>query len=190
MTRDELEAKLLAGSEVDGDCRRWTGAHTQKGYGHIFVGGKARRVHRVAHEVWIGPVPAGHDIDHVHARGCRHRDCIEPAHLEAVTHAENVRRAAELITHCPKDHEYTPENLLATGSGRRCRTCFNAARKAARVPVARRAARCGTYGGYTHHLEQGTPTCQPCRDAKAAYNRAYMAARRQRAQSAMEGQAA
>jgi hypothetical protein len=141
MTRDELECKLLANSTaVDGGCRRWTGAHTQKGYGHISIAGKARQVHRVAHEVWIGPIPDGHDVDHVHARGCRHRDCIEPSHLEAITHAENVRRAAELITHCPNDHEYTPDNIRwvrpkpgCVNRRRECRTCFNAARRALRA---------------------------------------------------------
>lgn len=89
-----LAARLLAKSVVvDGGCRRWTGAHEHKGYGHISVGPRLRPVHVVAYEIWIGPIPDGHEIDHVYASGCRYRDCFEPAHLEAVTHAENIRRA-------------------------------------------------------------------------------------------------
>ena len=37
----------------------------------------------------------GLTIDHVHANGCRNVDCVNPAHLEAVTQAENNRRAWE-----------------------------------------------------------------------------------------------
>jgi len=134
----ELAERLFAKSVIaDTGCRRWTGAHTPKGYGQITVSGKIRPVHVLAHEVWIGSVPDGYEVDHVHARGCRYRDCIEPSHLEAVTHAENVRRATELKTHCPKDHEYTPDNTKwKTKQGYRyrvCRRCFNDDRNARRT---------------------------------------------------------
>ena len=143
-TQDQLgllAQRLLTRSERSSEgCLRWTGAHFQKGYGAIVVDGRTRPAHIVAHEVWIGPVPDGHEVDHVHARGCRHRDCIEPAHLEAVTHAENVRRQTELITHCPKGHEYTPENIKWRPPGKRgrtpwreCRRCFNDDRNAWRA---------------------------------------------------------
>lgn len=131
------ERLLTRSTEVDGGCRRWDGAHVPKGYGQIWLDGKARQVHVIAHEVWIGPVPDGYEVDHVHARGCRFRDCIEPSHLEAVTHAENVRRVAALITHCPHGHEYTPGNIRRTKSRgnrvRSCRRCFNDARNATRA---------------------------------------------------------
>ncbi len=135
----ELAGRLLTRSEktVEG-CRRWSGAHVPKGYGQISVDGRVRSVHVVAHEIWIGPVPEGYEVDHVHAKGCRYRDCIEPSHLEAVTHAENIRRAKELITRCPKGHEYTPQNTMR-GSGRaghsyrRCRRCFYDDKKARRA---------------------------------------------------------
>ena len=83
MSRPE---RLLARSvEADGGCRRWTGAHTQKGYGQIKIDGRIRPVHVVAHEIWIGPVAGGYEVDHVYANGCRHRDCIDASHPEAVT---------------------------------------------------------------------------------------------------------
>lgn len=136
-----LARRLLERSERSSEgCLRWTGAHSAHGYGQITVDGRHRLVHIVAHEVWIGPIPAGFEVDHVHANGCRHRDCTEPSHLEAVTHAENIRRAAELITCCPKGYEYTPENIKWKPPGprglrprRECRRCFNDRRKARRA---------------------------------------------------------
>lgn len=123
-------------------CLRWTGAHTEKGYGHIHWGGKSRRVHRVAYEVFIGPIPAGYEVDHVRQRGCVHRDCIEPTHLEAVTPEENKRRRFT-PTHCPSGHEYTPENTYLKPSGKRnCREC----RRAARAELARRRRDCPVCG--------------------------------------------
>ena len=135
MSADALrvhEATLLARSvrdEVTG-CLRWTGAHTPSGYGQLRIGKKVHSVHRIAHELWIGPIPDGYDIDHVRTAGCQHRDCIEPAHLEAVTHAENLRRRAAAITHCPRGHAYTPGNTATSltavgGVRRRCRACVS-----------------------------------------------------------------
>lgn len=46
--------------------------------------------HRLAYEYAIGPIPAGLELDHL----CRTTNCVNPAHLEPVTHAENMRRGA------------------------------------------------------------------------------------------------
>src|SRR5688500_16398222 len=106
----DLSARLLAGSVVvENGCRRWIQGHIPKGYGQITVDKKSRFVHRVDYELWVGPIPEGLEIDHVRANGCRYRDCIEPSHLEAVTHHENILRKPQ-PTHCPQGHEYTPEN--------------------------------------------------------------------------------
>lgn len=151
--KTELTERLLANSaRAENGCLRWTGMCTEKGYGRISVDNRLRPVHVIAHEVWIGPVPDGYDVDHVHARGCRFRDCIEPSHLEAVTHAENVRRAMALITHCPKGHEYTPDNIRwvrpnpgQSARRRNCKRCFNASQKRRRA--ARKQRQAVTSGG-------------------------------------------
>lgn len=48
-----------------------------------------RRAHRVVYESLVGPIPAGLELDHT----CRVRRCVNPDHLEPVTHAENQRRS-------------------------------------------------------------------------------------------------
>lgn len=109
-------------------CWRWTGAHIANGYGHFSLQGKRVGAHRVAYEALVGPIPDGLHIDHL----CRVRDCVNPAHLEAVTCRENVRRgtAPDVArrrharrTHCKRGHEYTQENTIVRADGRECREC-------------------------------------------------------------------
>lgn len=77
------------------ECWPWTGSRNKAGYGSLKPGAPSRTsvmAHRVAYELAFGPIPEGLTIDHVRARGCTRTDCCNPAHLEAVTYAENQRR--------------------------------------------------------------------------------------------------
>lgn len=74
-------------------CWWWTGAIGASGYPHIKVDGKKQRAHRIAYELFAGPVPDGFDVDHL----CGVRKCVNPSHLEAVTHRENVLRGDTFI---------------------------------------------------------------------------------------------
>lgn len=141
---DRFWSKVAKGSDTD--CWRWTGCHNSRGYGCVVVGKKAYLVHRLAYEVLVGPIPDGFTIDHVHERGCRHKDCVNPAHLEAVTGAENSRRYAALITHCPQGHPLDGPNLLTTTAGKRnCRECANARRRVQHPDRRRRENRSPAY---------------------------------------------
>jgi len=58
------------------------------GYARVRVGVRTVKAHRYSYELAEGPIPAGLQLDHL----CRVRECVQPAHLEPVTHRENVIR--------------------------------------------------------------------------------------------------
>ena len=98
-------------------CWLWTGG-TNNGYGRR----GNRYAHRVVYEALVGPIPADMEIDHL----CRVRRCVNPAHLEAVPHAENVRRGAATVglLLCKRGHFMVPPNLYFSAKGHRaCRAC-------------------------------------------------------------------
>jgi HNH endonuclease len=127
--------------KTDG-CWPWIGGIEPLGYGRLKIGGRAGRwvkAHRFAYELLVGPIPSGLDLDHLchnadpacpGGKNCIHRRCVNPAHLEPVTHRENVLRgqgfAAQQArrTHCPQGHPYDSANTYVDASRRRhCRAC-------------------------------------------------------------------
>lgn len=106
-------------------CWVWTGA-IAGGYAHISVNSKPQRAHRVMYELLVGPIPEGMELDHVRSRGCTMSHCVNPAHLEPVTHKENMKRARRSL--CKRGHEYNETNTRyyhnAKGQPRKaCRPC-------------------------------------------------------------------
>lgn len=117
--------------EDDSGCWLWTAATNRNGYGSFHVeqpGGTrgkqlTREAHRHAYVVLVGDVPEGMELDH----RCRNRTCCNPAHLEPVTHAENLARSSTATkTHCVNGHEFTDENTWVPKdrpTQRYCRAC-------------------------------------------------------------------
>lgn len=137
-----IEFRLLAHVTPGwGGCILRTTGIDQDGYSLIRESqGKTRRAHRVAYEVFVGPIPAGLHLDHLcHTRdlgcpggpSCLHRRCINPHHLEPVTIQENTLRGGNSRkTHCAQGHKFTDANTYVDNRGRRtCRACNNAAVK-------------------------------------------------------------
>lgn len=83
-----VEQRIERYVEKIGNCWAWTGAEIN-GYGALSIDGVNRRAHRVIYEHLVGPIPEGLHLDHL----CRNPSCVNPAHLEPVTPAENNRRA-------------------------------------------------------------------------------------------------
>ena len=145
--RRSIPAPLRFWAKVEGgdatECWLWQGAITGGGYGDFYVGrlGGIRvkmAAHRWAYEHLRAEIPIGLQLDHL----CRTRACVNPWHLEPVTHAENNRRGERANrTHCPANHEYTPENTYKAARGdRQCRTCIKKrTREAWQAVLARRS---------------------------------------------------
>lgn len=137
-------------------CWLWTGAITAYGYPKYRTYQHVDAAYRVLWADIHGPIPKGMELDHLcHSRdlactagpNCLHRRCINPAHLELVTGAENLRRAHRMAPTCRNGHPKTEENIRvrvrSDGSTTRdCRECLRAQKRRtyAKAAATRRGA--------------------------------------------------
>jgi hypothetical protein len=122
----DFEQRIMP--EPNSGCWIWVGAVTGVGYGQWkpYTGAKRLMAHRVAYELFRGPIPDGFVLDHI----CRFPLCVNPFHLEIVTQQINTLRGIGPTsknakkTQCPKGHPLDGDNLYMTPDGRRnCKQC-------------------------------------------------------------------
>ena len=102
-------------------CWVWLLSLTSDGYGRAPRGVPAHRRSFIEHG---GEVAPGQPLDHL----CRNTVCVNPAHLEPVTIAENTRRslvARGLVNRsvCAEGHDMTDAYIEPRTGRRKCRTC-------------------------------------------------------------------
>lgn len=114
----------------------WCGQHNRAGYGRFKSNGKNHQAHRFILKLLGFDVPKEKDVDHL----CRVRNCVNPDHLEVVTHRENILRGNTIMaenarkTHCKRGHELSGSNLRVNNRGeRQCRKCESDRKKLKRA---------------------------------------------------------
>jgi len=110
-------------------CWVWSGCLSE-GYGVFWDKGRKVQAHRFSFAHFNGCLPehvnGGLEPDHT----CRNRACVNPDHLELVTHSVNVKRGIGpqrmlAKTHCPHGHPYDEQNTYVNArlGYRACKEC-------------------------------------------------------------------
>lgn len=105
--RSEIAARILANVDIrsagyETACWIWTmadsGTGRGGGYPRIKLNNRTCATHIVSFVNAFGYVPASKQIDHK----CRNRRCVNPDHLEMVSHIENQKRRDQAAGRAPK----------------------------------------------------------------------------------------
>lgn len=118
-----LERRLqdVGWTVTDSGCWDWDGRRNEDGYGTFSaerLGFRDARAHRVVYEHLVGPIPS----DAVLRHSCDNPPCVNPAHLQPGTQADNVADMVERERHrsyahqtrCPKGHDLTSPQAIRT----------------------------------------------------------------------------
>lgn len=121
-------------------CWNWTSTMSN-GYGVFTItyapnDHRQLMAHRVAYTWLVRDIPNGLVIDHI----CRNTTCVNPDHLEVVTHVENTMRGLSpfarkaRMTHCSNGHEFSADNTYLRPNGTRaCSACRLQRERSARL---------------------------------------------------------
>lgn len=166
------EGLLEASCGSADECWPYVGTINDEGYGRF----SQTYAHRMAWEQLHGSIPDGLKIDHIcHTNdpdcfagvGCRHRRCVNPAHMELVDLLENTRRAHRRVHDaCKRGHPYVGANDRRGSRGTRiCVIC----RRGDKPAAWRNNEYCRNGHELTPdniRLDQGSRRCRTCRNAQ------------------------
>ena len=86
--RSPLMVRFEKKIDIGPGCWLWKACVSGKfHYGSISVNGHMRGAHRVAYELYVGPIPGGMVIAH----NCGNKICVNPNHLRVATQQENMQ---------------------------------------------------------------------------------------------------
>lgn len=114
MITDLVRARFIQKINRTSTCWEWVGRwKTNRGYGLFYLNGKNVKAHRLSYRMFKGSIPNHLELDHL----CRNTSCVNPEHLEAVSHKENILRGNcptainARKTHCKRGHALVKDNL-------------------------------------------------------------------------------
>jgi hypothetical protein len=111
-------------------CWEWTASRYPFGYGQFWLNRTQVLAHRISWIIKNGPIENGLFVCH----HCDNASCVNPSHLFLGNHTDNMRDMLNKgrnfyknKTHCPKGHEYAPDNIyLRSKKHRICKICNDA----------------------------------------------------------------
>ena len=135
VTRRELLDFLKQVVVQPDGCWAWSGIMNANGYTYTHWRKKIWSAHKFAYEVYKDRVPVGLELDHL----CRVTWCVNPEHLEAVTHKVNRERGSAAKLFCRQGHLLDADNTYhyITRDGilrsRYCKQCRTETKKQWRI---------------------------------------------------------
>jgi len=126
----EKRLKAKVKRRLDG-CWQWHGATIRNArgdrYGTMHYRGKQWLAHRIAYDLWKGPIDPDLQVNHL----CENKLCVNPKHLEQIDNWGNALYSMKSVCainsvkqKCPAGHDYTDENTYVSPKGyRECRKC-------------------------------------------------------------------
>jgi len=138
--RQDLTPEYIEQSSIpepNSGCWIWLNGVGNYGYGQCrLLNGPSMNASRASYIAFHGSVEDGMDVDHK----CRNPICVNPDHLQAITHRENCRLRNAISKTCKNGHVF---DYTDSRGARRCHTCDNEVarrswhrRKAARKTLA------------------------------------------------------